>query len=159
MCIINRRVPGDLYLEGITFHPGNQFVADQAYYSKLEKNEAFKAQLKARLMSVVVPPEKIEDDLLKPGKDGKMPKVKQCLAETVAALGEDKAIEIIQDTIDAIDLKEIIKLETGNRRNVAAAAEKQIQDRQTSLDGRAPRLPQSNPGHIEFGGSEGTFRE
>ena len=155
--IVNRKAPNDHILEGVTFHPGNQFISDDIYRSKLEKNQDFKNQLKAGLMSVVTPPDDISADLLKPGKDGKLPEVKKNLAETVASLPEEKAISVIGEIIDGIDIKEIIR--NDKRRVVIAAAEKQMEERQQTMDNKAPHMPKSNPGNMEFGGSEGAFKE
>jgi hypothetical protein len=155
--IVNRKSPNDHRLEGVTFHPGNQFVDDNIYRTKLEKNKDFKDQIKSGLMSIVEPPKDISPDLLKPGEDGKLPDVLKSLAETVAGLDEEKAIKVISEIIDGVDLKEIIKLD--KRRNVVAAAEKQIEERQNTMNGKAPKLPKSNPGGLEFGGSEGAFKE
>ena len=154
--IINRTTPNDHVIEGVVFHPGNQFIADDVYRTRLEKNQDFKNQIKAKLLVVVAPPEELSKDLLKPGKDGELPPVKKSLAETVVAMSEEKAIEIIKETVDGVDLKEITKLD--KRRDVVAAAEKQIEERQGTMDGRAPKMPRSHPGNLEVGGSEGAFK-
>lgn len=144
--ILNRRTPNDHQIEGRTFHPGTQFVPDDFYRTKLEKNVDFKAQLKAGLMKIEVPPEELSADLLKPGKDGKLPPVKKSLAETIIALPEERAIEVIRDIVDGKDLKEIIRLD--KRSKIVEAAEKQIEDRQGTMDGMAPKLPRSHPGNM-----------
>jgi hypothetical protein len=144
--IVNRKTPNDHQIEGFTFHPGAQFVPDQFYRTKLENNSDFKAQVKARLMSIEEPPEELSKDLLKPGKDGKLPEVKKSLAETVVALSEERAIAIIRDIVDGKDLKEIIRLD--KRSKIVEAAEKQIEERQGTMDGMAPKLPKSHPGNM-----------
>jgi hypothetical protein len=142
--IITRNVPSETQIEGVTFHPGTQFISDEVYNKKLKNNPVFKAQLKTasgkKLMEITVPAE------------DKPAMAKQSLAETVKALSESDAIDIIRGTVDAVDLKEIVKLD--KRRGVVAAAEKQIKDRQGYMDAMAPKLPRNAGEPIDLGTHE-----
>lgn len=140
--IITRNVPSEFQVEGINFHPGSQHIPDELYHKKLKNNPAFLHQLETgknghSLMTITVPAEK------------EIGNGKQSLAETVKSLPENKAIEIIQRTVDGVDLQEIIKGE--KRRKVVAAAEKQIKDRQGFMDGMAPRMPPTSGEPIDLG--------
>ena len=141
--ILYRGRPNDHTTCGMTFHPGSQFVPDEFYKKTLKDNPDFKAQIKAKFMAVEVPPVESEK--------GKEAKPKESLAETIVALPEDEAIALIKTIIDGVELKEISKLD--KRRAVVAAAETQIEARQTAMDMMAPKIPNAT-GNISFGDRE-----
>jgi hypothetical protein len=141
--IITRTRPNNHQVEGFVFHPGAQFVPDEFYAKKLANSKRFKAQLKHKLMEITVPPA----ELPKNAKAGDKAEPKKSLADTIATLPEDEAIAIIGQAVDGADLKEIIR--TDKRRPVVDAAEKQMVDRQGTLDAMAPKMPKSHPGDIK----------
>jgi hypothetical protein len=141
--IINRKAPNTHTCCGFTFHPGAQFVADAFYAKTLKDNADFKSQTTSHLMEIIVPVAEAGDGKQPP------PKPKHNLAETVVALSEEKALEVISATIDGIDLKEISKLD--KRRRIVEAAETQIEMRQGTMNGMAPRIPTGSQPPINIG--------
>lgn len=139
--VINRKAPNTHTSCGFTFHPGAQFIADAFFLKSLKENGDFKSQINSGLMEIMVPV--IESD----GKQQVRPK--HSLAEVVVSLPEEKALAVIASTVDGVDLKEISKLD--KRRRVVAAAESQIELRQSTMDGMAPSMPRTQPGPINLG--------
>jgi hypothetical protein len=134
--IINRTRPNTHKIESTTFHPGAQFIPDEVYNGNKEKgviglkdNSDFKEQLKVGFLVIDVKPEE------KPEEGAK----KQSLADAVAVLKENEALDVISKTCDAVDLKEISARD--KRRSVRTAADTQITDRQKTLNGMAPKIP------------------
>ena len=139
--VINRKAPNTHTINGFTFHTGAQFVADAFFVKSLEENGDFKAQLDSGLMEIVVPVAESDDK--------QQGRPKRSLAETVVSLPEAKALAVVAKTVDGVDLKEISKLD--KRRSIVQAAEKQIELRQGTMNGMAPRLPTTKQGPIEIG--------
>ncbi len=142
--IITRLTPNDHTMKGIVFHPGAQFIPDDVFIKLLKEDKDFKDQLKAKLMTVTVLPAAAVA-----GEKGKKLVKVDSLAETIVALPEEEAIAVIQEIVDGVDLKEISKLD--KRRNVVKAAEEQIEKRQGTMDGMAPKIGKTHPGPIDLG--------
>jgi hypothetical protein len=148
MIIVRTRV-NDHTIEGLTFHPGSQFVSDEAYFKTLKDNLDFKSQVKAGFLKIEVPPEVVKELSPEDVKAGKKTKSKKkSLAETIVDLSEEEAIAILQKTVDAVDLKEVIKLE--KRRSVIEVAEAQMEGRSQTLQDLAPKSSTEHPGDIKM---------
>ena len=141
--VVIRKSPNTHVCCGFTFHPGAQFVSDSFYFKSLKDDRDFKAQLASKLMEVVVKPTSDK-------KDGE--NAPKTLAEVIVKLPEEKAIGIVRETIDGVDLKEISKLD--KRRGVVTAAEKQIEERQNSMNAMAPQMPKTIPAPLQIGDFE-----
>ena len=128
--VIVRNVPAEHVVSGFIFHHGAQFVSDAFYYSNLKDNLSFKKQIDVGHLIILVE--------AKPMKDGKI-NGKACtsLADEIQSLSADKAIQIIKKTIDGIDLSEVCRLD--KRADVVRVAQKQIEDRQMTMNGLTPR--------------------
>lgn len=144
--VITRTRVNDHTIEGFTFHPGSQFVSDETYFKTLKENADFKAQVKAKFLVIEVP---AADPNSKDSKKTAAPK--KSLADTIVDLQESEAITIVMQTVDALDLKEIIKHD--KRRAVVEAAEKQMEDRAQTLTDMAPKAltdKKAHPGDIKM---------
>lgn len=125
----------------ITFHAGANFVRDEMFFTALEKNPDFQEQVKVGHLVVDLPAAKEKP------KGGQ---VHKSLADAVASLDEKKAVEVVNKTLDGVDLKEIIRFD--KRREVIAAAENQLSNRQNFMNSlQTPVVITGEPAPIQMG--------
>ena len=123
--------------EEFKFHPGENFVPDKIYFDHLASHPEFQSQIKAQHLIIEVPPRKA-------GKGEKAAVPATAMHEEIKALDKDKAIEIVGQILDGVELKEIMRFD--GRPAVVTAAEKQIENRQTYMNGMQPPVAPIDPG-------------
>lgn len=112
----------------VTFHAGANFIRDELFFGELEKNPDFQEQIKVGHLVVDLPAVK---------EKAKGGQIHKSLADSVASLPEIKAVEVVSKTLDGVDLKEIIRFD--KRREVVAAAENQLSNRQNFMNSLQPK--------------------
>ena len=161
--IINRKMPNlfsvswsnkgavNFQSQSFQFHPGENFISDAEYFLHIEKNPDFISQVNAGHMTIDVPPRKVAK-AVKGKEQAPATPLPTSMMEAVKELSKEKAIEIVKNTLDAVELQEIIRFD--GRPAVVKAAEGQLDNRQTFMDSLSPSPVKVNekqqialPGH------------